>query len=200
MPLCVSGLGDEVNPADQESDRVEKLEKRVAELEARVQQLEALLRKMADQPGQEVPKAMLKVKKAMCGDNLRQLWVLETVYMTQFGGRAKAMPSATGPAFWLALARTQPALIEESELDILVCPLSGKKSRPDFTTYRGPAKLMARLAGDDVVGCCEPGHHPDGTITVLKKNGEVLAVGPDDPVYKRALETTTAQGDTAEKK
>lgn len=179
---------------------MEKLEKRVAELEARVQQLEALLRKMTDQPGQEVPKAMLKVKKAMCADNLRQLWVLETVYMGQFGGRTKSMPSSTGPAFWLALAKTQPALIEEPELGILVCPLSGKKSRPDFTTYRGPAKYIGRLAGDDVVGCCEPGHHPDGTITVLKKNGDVVTVGPEDPVYKRALETTTAETGNGDKK
>jgi hypothetical protein len=132
-------------PALQDPERVEKLEKRVAELEARVQQLETLLKTLTGQLGPAIDKATARAKEAMCANNLRQLWVLET-------------------------------------------------------TYIGPAKAMNKLAFDDPVGCCEPGHHPGGTITVLKKTGEVVTVGPDDPVYKRALETTTSQSAVLDKK
>jgi hypothetical protein len=112
--------------------------------------------------------------------------------MAQFGGRMKAMPSATGSGFWLALTKTAPPLIDLTELDVLVCPFSGQKARAGFTTYRGPTIPVNRLAGDDVVGCCEPGHHPDGTINVLKKSGDVLTVGPSDPLYKKAVDGTSA--------
>jgi hypothetical protein len=175
----------------QDQDRIEKLEKRVQELEARVQQLESLVKAL--QAGSAMDKATLKAKEKICADNLRQLWVLETTYMGQFGGRSKSMPDASGPAFWLALTKTQPALLEESELDALVCPLSGKKAKTGFTTYRGPARWLGKLEWDDPVGCCEPGHHPDGTITILKKNGDVVTAGPEDPVYKKAMLTTTTE-------
>ncbi len=176
-------------PTVQDQERIEKLEKRIQELEARVRELEALVKTL--QHAAPMDRATLTAKEKICADNLRQLWVLETTYMGQFGGRTQSMPDASGPEFWLALTKTQPALIEESELGALVCPLSGKQAKPGFTTYRGPARWIARLQGDDPVGCCEPGHHPDGTITVLKKNGDVVTVGPDDPVFKRAMATTT---------
>jgi len=198
--LAASGGGLEraAAAAGQDQEHLEKLDKRVQELEARVRELESLLKAL--QPTATMDKATFKAKEKSCADKLGQLWVLETTYMGQFGGRTKSMPDASGPAFWLALSKTQPPLIEESELDILVCPLSGKQAKPGFTTYRGPAQWLGKLEWDDPVGCCEPGHHPDGTITVLKKNGLVVTVGPEDPVYKRAMMTTTIQSATPAKR
>jgi hypothetical protein len=190
-------IGAAENPQDQE--RIEKLEKRVQELEARVRQLETILQTLNVQQAKAVDRAILAAKNAGCKNNLRQLWTLQYTYRSQFGGPSKAMPTATGPAFWLTLLKTKPPLLDETELECLVCPLSGKTPKAGFTTYRGPAKPVALLGEDDAVGCCEPGHHPDGTISVLMKSGDVVTVGPGDPVYKRALETTTNQTAAPEK-
>jgi hypothetical protein len=35
---------------------------------------------------------------------------------------------------------------------------------------------VSELKGDDVVGCCEPGNHPTGSICVLLKDGSVHVV------------------------
>jgi hypothetical protein len=139
-------------------------------------------------------------KRTDCATQLSKLWMLQTVYMSQFGGKMKRMPSETGPAFWLKLTSVVPPLIDNTQMDVLVCPLSKEKSRPGFTTFRGPKIDVARLRGDEPVGACEPGLHPDGTINVLLKNGEIRTVDSDDELYKRALENTTGATKPEEKK
>src|SRR6185503_12362893 len=129
-------------------------------------------------------------KIASCANNLRQLWTLQTVYMSQFGGRMKRMPADTGPAFWLALTKTVPPLIDATELEVLVCPGTGYKPREGFTSYRGPKVDVRNVAADGPVGACEPGSHPYGRINVLLKTGEILVAAPDDKLYKRAQENT----------
>jgi hypothetical protein len=176
----------------EDQDRIEKLEKKVAELELHIGLLEGYLKLQDPKFAAGMEKALTRAKVTMCANNLRQLWTLETFYMSKFGGRMKALPSATGSAFWLALTKTEPPIINETALDVLVCPFSGQKPRNGFTTYRGPIVSANRLAGGDVVGCCEAGHHPDGTINVLKKSGDVVAVGPSDPLYKIAIDSTSA--------
>jgi hypothetical protein len=66
----------------------------------------------------------------------------------------------------------------------LDCPHAGAPA------WRGPAKDMNQMADADVVFCDEPGNHPDGSINVLRKNGETESLKPGDPGYARALETT----------
>lgn len=140
---------------------------------------------MKDQDG-----ARLEKLKAECADNLRLLWTLQLTYITQFGGKQRLPPLATGSDFWLALTKTNPPLVDPAEFDLFVCPLSGQKPRAGFTTYRGPVRAINKMNGDDAVGACEPGHHPDGTLTILKKTGDVLTVASTDPQYRKALETT----------
>jgi hypothetical protein len=105
----------------------------------------------------------------------------------------KKMPDDTGSDFWLALTKTMPPILEEKDLALLVCPLSKVKPRAGFTNYRGPAKKITDLKAGDPVGCCEPGSHPGGRISVLTKDGERHLVGPDDLLYKKALETTAGR-------
>ena len=102
----------------------------------------------------------------------------------------KRMPLESGPDFWLKLSRTKPPMIAGQDFDLLVCPASKEKPRAGRTTYRGPRGDVNRLGDDAVVGCCRPGLHPDGTITVLLKSGKVKPVGPSDPLYARALHET----------
>jgi hypothetical protein len=135
-------------------------------------------------------KAIVRAKATSCANNLSQLWRMQCVYMAQFGGRQKKMPSATGGAFWLALSKTEPPLIDESMAEMFICPLSGQPARPGFTSYRGPKRDVSTLAEGDVVGCCEPGCHPGGSINVLLKSGEVIEVNPGEELYQKALKDT----------
>lgn len=131
-------------------------------------------------------------RPASCSNNLAQLWKMQQVYASQFGGKRKVMPLETGDAFWLKLAQTQPPLVDDSLRELFVCPLSGNEAKPGFTSYRGPRSNVNALKDDDVVGCCEPGSHPDKSINVLLKNGTVQSAGPKDELYHRALKATLA--------
>ena len=63
------------------------------------------------------------------------------------------------------------------------CPVSGG-------AYRGPAKDVNAMADLDVIFCDEPTNHKDGSINVLRRNGSMATLKPNDPEYKKALETT----------
>jgi len=124
-----------------------------------------------------------------CSNNLSQLWKMQWNYMAQFGGRAKLMPPDTGGAFWLALSKTTPPLIDESLHDIYRCPASAKPAAAGATDYRGPAGDVNTFGDGDPVGACEdPGHGP--FVVVLRKSGDVMSVSRDDALWKAALEKT----------
>src|SRR4051812_43839755 len=55
-----------------------------------------------------ITRAIRRARVTSCANNLRQMWTLQTTYMSQFGGRMKAMPSVEGVAFWQALTTTTP--------------------------------------------------------------------------------------------
>ena len=124
-----------------------------------------------------------------CMNNLSQLWKLQCVYMSQFGGRMKAMPKETGKDFWLALSKTQPPLIDETELEIYVCPVSGVAAKAGVCSYAGPAQTVARAAGDDPVGLCDDEGHGDEVI-LLRKSGDVMQVPREGPEHQAALKAT----------
>ena len=129
-----------------------------------------------------------------CANNLCQMWKMQNVYMSQYGGREKAMPSVTGQAFWKALTTTQPPLIDASVNDIFLCPVLGT-SEAGACDYGGPAKKVSTLADDAPVGADLPDNHKEGpndpgSGCVLRKSGDVTElVGPDwkklvaDPLY-----------------
>ncbi len=124
-----------------------------------------------------------------CQNNLSQLWKMQCVYMAQFGGRMKKMPDATGKDFWLALAKTMPPLIDESGLDIFVCPASGIAAERGVCTFRGPVRPVSRLADGDFVGICDDEAHGE-QVVVLRKSGDTTAVPRGGAEHDEALRTT----------
>jgi hypothetical protein len=89
----------------------------------------------------------------------------------------KKYPDKTGEEFFKQL----------QELNYLpqapTCPIGGG-------AYRGPAKDLNTMTDTDVIFCDEPANHGDGTINVLRRNGSMATLHPDDPEYKKALEST----------
>lgn len=127
--------------------------------------------------------------ESSCANNLSQLWKMECVYMSQFGGRLKKMPDAIGKDFWLALARTKPPLVDETVFEIFVCPGSGEEAAAGACTYAGPAENVARLKDGDAVGLCDDEIHGD-VVLILRKSGEVESAPRDGAGHEAALKTT----------
>jgi hypothetical protein len=121
-----------------------------------------------------IAKATERAKVTACASNLRQLWSMQSVYASQFGGREMLLPSETGAAFWLKLTQTQPPLIDSTSTDIFQCPVHGKEGeRP--CDYLGPARNANELKAEDPVGADHPGNHKKGG-NVQYKNGSVVEV------------------------
>ncbi|HEX7897417.1 MAG TPA: DUF1080 domain-containing protein [Planctomycetota bacterium] len=142
---------------------------------------------------QGVDQALLEAKTVACETNLRQLWMLQQVYTTQFGGRRKDFPKERGADFWLALTRTVPPIVDVTEMEVFTCPAALQKPKEGFTSYRGP-RIDPKGAPDNApIGCCASKAHPG--IVVLLKAGDIHRVKPEEPLYKRALEETVYKAD-----
>ncbi|HVE42253.1 MAG TPA: hypothetical protein VNM14_20380 [Planctomycetota bacterium] len=89
----------------------------------------------------------------------------------------KKYPDQAGAGFFKQL-KESGSLVEDP-----ACPVSGG-------AYRGPAKDVNAMADLDVIFCDEPTNHKDGSINILRRNGSMATLKPDDPEYKKALETT----------
>ena len=139
--------------------------------------------------------AFRRARVTACANNLGQLWRMQNVYMSQFGGHGmRTMPPTTGSAFWKVLTTNQPPLIDETVNDIFLCPVKGT-SVSDECDYAGPAKRIGLLLDGDPVGADLPDNHSDGPNdegggNVLRKSGDVIEVtGPDwrklttDPLF-----------------
>src|SRR6185436_3409563 len=72
-----------------------------------------------------ITKATQAAQATSCANNLRQMWTLQSVYASQFGGPKKLMPTETGAEFWLKLSQTQPPLVDPIEMEIFICPVRG---------------------------------------------------------------------------
>ncbi len=128
-----------------------------------------------------IARAIRRARVTSCANNLSQLWKMQNVYMSQFGGRMKVMPTVTGTAFWNALQTTQPPLIDPSVVDIYLCPVKGDGVAGDID-YFGPGISINRLGDGDPVGCDDPQNHSGGTSSasgdeggnVLRKSGDVV--------------------------
>ena len=131
-----------------------------------------------------ITRAIHRARVTSCANNLRQLWTLQTTYMSQFGGRMKNMPSTEGSAFWSALTTCTPPMIDQTEMEVLLCPVKGEPQIGEIDYY-GPGKSVNRLAGGDVVGCDDPENHKvgnnnDASGNVLRKSGDVLEMTGND--------------------
>jgi len=134
-----------------------------------------------------ITRAIRRARVTSCANNLRQMWTLQTTYMSQFGGRMKSMPSTEGTAFWSALSTTTPPLIDSTEMEVYLCPVKGELNIGEVDYY-GPGKSVNKLAGGDVVGCDDPENHKEGSSSaandasgnVLRKSGDVLELTGND--------------------
>lgn len=111
-----------------------------------------------------------------CANNLAQLWKMQNVYMSQYGGRMKAMPLETGGGFWLKLRDPKINLIDPAMAEIFLCPVHGEEGTLD---YLGPRIHVGELNDGDWVGADRPGNHPDGG-NVLRKSGDVTELPQED--------------------
>lgn len=109
-----------------------------------------------------------------CANNLSQLWKMEQVYMASRGGRMKRFPAETGGAFWLKLNETTPPLIEDTCLDIFLCPVTGNAPVKGETDYLGPAVDVNTLKDGDWVGADRVGNHGKDGGNALRKSGDVV--------------------------
>ncbi|HXX92367.1 MAG TPA: type II secretion system protein [Planctomycetota bacterium] len=131
-----------------------------------------------------ISKAIRRARVTSCANNLSQLWKMQNVYMSQFGGRMKSMSTLTGTQFWDALTKTQPPLIDTTMQEIFLCPVKGDSPVGEYD-YNGPAKKVNSLADGDMVGSDDRDSHKEGASdegsgNILRKSGDVLeATGPD---------------------
>ena len=190
-------------PVMAQDETVEQLKKKIVELEKRLADLQELVDSFKElRP--ELEKQLHAKRLDRCQNNLSQLWKMQHNYMVTFGGSSKAMPRETGGAFWLKLSTITPPLIDGTLMDpvrgsIYECP-EAKAVKIGTTTYRGPVADVNTLMDDDFVGCCGPGHHPDGVIVALKKSNEMVILKPADKDYKAALAGTIDDPDLEKKR
>ena len=127
-----------------------------------------------------------RAKIVSCASNLSQLYKLATIYSANHNGE---WPTARGESFWLSLAKTTPPLIEADLLSILSCPLMDEECAPGECHYRGPRLPWTQLKPTDPIAADNIGNHGDGYgVLVLLKNGNVLEIGPDNPLWKKCEE------------
>ena len=137
-----------------------------------------------------IAKAIRRARVTSCANNLSQMWKMQSVYMSQFGGRMKQMPTNQGTAFWHALTTTQPPLIDPSVNDIFLCNVKGDSANGDYD-YGGPAGPIARRADGDMVGADLDENHAEGKSdegsgNVLRKSGDVLEISGADWLKAKA--------------
>jgi prepilin-type N-terminal cleavage/methylation domain-containing protein len=128
-----------------------------------------------------ITRAITRAKVTACATNLRSMWQCQNLYMSQFGGRLKSMPTATGSAFWAVLTSVSPPLVDDRE--IYLCPVKGEDSGE--IDYWGPGNTIGRLAPGDVVGCDDPGNHSEGDTAnqsgnVIRKSGDVIELQTEE--------------------
>jgi len=124
-----------------------------------------------------------RAKVTSCAHNMAQLSKLASV------ASAKEPAFTLGKEGWLSLSRMKPPLIEAEMRTIFACPVRDEDLASEECDYRGPRVPFSTLSASDPVAADKQGNHGDGkSINVLLKNGSVLEIGPDDPLWKRCNE------------
>lgn len=120
----------------------------------------------------------------MCAGNLR------TLYMAVRSGDLPDAPgwdkAATGRAFF-AFPERWPG--RQKRTFSLYCPVKGTENDVDF---RGPAKSLRQMQGDDPIIADRPGNHGPGQGgNVVLLTGEIFACPETHSLWRRAAETTS---------
>ena len=129
-----------------------------------------------------IAKAIRRAKVASCSNNLSQLWKMMNIYRSQFGGRMKSMPTATGGAFWQTMETTVPPLIDVTSAEIFLCPVKGDGTVGQLEYY-GPGMKVSRLKDMEPVGCDNMGgepNHGEAGCNLLRKSSDVMELSITD--------------------
>jgi type II secretory pathway pseudopilin PulG len=106
-----------------------------------------------------------------CAQNLRILHRTGLAYATANGG----WPDRTGEDLWKSFARTNPPLLKDEALEVLVCPVLESGCAAGETDYRGPTVPWKELASAAPVAADKPDNHGDDEGgCVLYKDGRVV--------------------------
>ncbi len=133
-----------------------------------------------------VTHAQRKGRVARCAANLHSLSSAQEAYEAFYGGGLDEVESGSG--YWLALTRHQPPLLDAST-GVLQCPVRHQADRA--TDYRGPARPWGGHYSDELVGADCPGNHGPGRGgNIVSVYGEVVAVGEDHRLWRRAEDET----------
>lgn len=141
-----------------------------------------------------IARAIKNSKVTRCANNLAQLYKMEHNYSVQFGGKNKWMPTETGEAFWLKLAKPDIKLIDLTLADIYECPVEGLNNASGTTDYRGPVNNInnASVADGDPVGSDKGQNHGlQQGGNVIRKSGDVQTVGDADALWLLAATKCT---------
>ena len=68
--------------------------------------------------------------------------------------------------------------------------MPGIPAAPDGDRAGSGLGQGSQRGGRRCLFCDEPANHPDGSINVLRRNGAMGALKPNDPDYAKALQTT----------
>jgi len=125
-----------------------------------------------------IAEATARAKITACAGNLRMLYTMQLTYVAQFGGETKEFPTEAGSAFWLKMTRTTPPLVDQTEIEIFLCPVLDTNAR-GTCEYLGPARPYKSIPGGDAVGADRKANHRRyGGGNILRKSGDVLEL-PD---------------------
>ena len=124
-------------------------------------------------------------RRQHCATNLATLWKMKNIYMASGYGHRTWGSIPTGSNFWLHLDMEpgNPQLIDDFELEIFFCPISGHTPRKGKTDYLGPRLIIQQLGDGEWIGADHPDNHgPGGTGggNVLRKAGDILYLPADE--------------------
>jgi len=141
-----------------------------------------------------IARAIRRARITNCANNLSQLWKMQNVYMSQFGGRMKLMPTQTGSQFWLILSDPKFDLINTTMMDIYICPASENPAPAGDTNYWGPSQNVAKLRDGDAVGIDDAMHPTDNTYNILRKSADVAEFNESSTEVEQAKTTCSKTG------
>ncbi len=133
-----------------------------------------------------IAKSIHRSRVSSCASNLGQLFKLQSIYMSKFGGAQRYMPLEQGTAFWEKLAKVQPPLLDFTQLDVLRCPLyeepeveAEQGQRQGICHYYGPISNVNRMSHGVPIGCDAYENHggkPPGSNggNILRISGDVV--------------------------
>jgi prepilin-type N-terminal cleavage/methylation domain-containing protein len=142
-----------------------------------------------------IARALRRARVNNCINNLSQMWKMENVYMSKFGGRMKLFATEIGDDFWLKLISV--TLVDTTIGDSLSCPAKPVPVAMGETHYRGPTNNVNLLLDGDPVGgdgdkdspAGEPHPGEGSSGNVLRRSGDVVEYGATDwPTYNSRIQ------------